>query len=202
MPRAKKIALQGEQTRALILEAAVELFGERGYHATSINQIAKRAGVVQSALHHHFGSKEKLLNSALEAHYPSNVERPDMRQVSDGEIDFVDEVLRVTQKNMRDPHLVRFFSVMTGETLTEDHPAHAFFVMRYDSIRNGFANAIATSKGISNPKQIEELLLLVSILFATSDGLQMQWLRNPAVDFLGGISRVGEMIKTQLNLVK
>jgi AcrR family transcriptional regulator len=43
-----------------VLEAGLELFGERGYHATSIAQIGLRAGIAKSVLYHYFGSKAGL----------------------------------------------------------------------------------------------------------------------------------------------
>lgn len=49
-----------EGTRAAILEAAEELFVSKGFAATSMSDIAKKADVTKSLIHHHFGSKEDL----------------------------------------------------------------------------------------------------------------------------------------------
>jgi AcrR family transcriptional regulator len=43
-----------------IEQAALELFGERGYDATSIAEIGERAGITKSVLYHYFGSKADL----------------------------------------------------------------------------------------------------------------------------------------------
>ncbi len=48
-----------------VLDAAVALFNERGYDATSVADIAQRLGLTKSALYHHFPSKEALLELAL-----------------------------------------------------------------------------------------------------------------------------------------
>ncbi|WP_026869234.1 TetR/AcrR family transcriptional regulator [Inquilinus limosus] len=48
--------------RDLILEAALAAFAERGFHGAGMRDIAARAGVSQSLLHHHFGTKEALWN--------------------------------------------------------------------------------------------------------------------------------------------
>ena len=48
-------------TRTRIVAAAVALFAEQGYDATSVNQVVARAGVAKGALYHHFGSKDDLL---------------------------------------------------------------------------------------------------------------------------------------------
>jgi AcrR family transcriptional regulator len=49
------------QIRAKILGAALELFAEKGYDATSVNQVVIRAGVTKGALYHYFAAKEDLL---------------------------------------------------------------------------------------------------------------------------------------------
>ncbi|VWB87120.1 TetR/AcrR family transcriptional regulator [Burkholderia lata] len=199
MPRATRIAQQGEQTREQILDAAVKLFGERGFRGTSLSQIAAQAGVVQSVLHHHFGSKDQLLTATLLRHYPPAAQRPDVEAIAAGQMEFFDEMLRVTRNNAAHPDLVRFFSVMTGEALTEGHPAQEFFVARYDNVREGFVSAIARSKGTTDPRIIEEISTVVSIFFAMSDGLQMQWLRNPSIDFVASVEIAVQMLRERLD---
>ena len=56
-----------ERTRERLLAEAQRLFRERGYAATSLEQIAEAADVTKGAIYGHFSSKEDLLLSALEA---------------------------------------------------------------------------------------------------------------------------------------
>ena len=60
-------AEQDEQTRARLLRAAVNVFDRKGYAAASVREIVEIAGVAKPALYYHFGSKEGLLTSVLEA---------------------------------------------------------------------------------------------------------------------------------------
>lgn len=48
-----------------IATAALRLFCEKGYHVTSIDQVAEAAGVTKGAVYHHFDSKEDLLETAM-----------------------------------------------------------------------------------------------------------------------------------------
>ena len=48
-------------TRQRIVAAAVSLFAEQGFDATSVNEVVVRAGVAKGALYHHFASKDDLL---------------------------------------------------------------------------------------------------------------------------------------------
>ena len=57
---------QAEATRSLLLEVARENFTERGYAATSIDDIIQQAGVARGALYHHFSGKEALFRAVYE----------------------------------------------------------------------------------------------------------------------------------------
>jgi TetR/AcrR family transcriptional regulator len=49
-----------EATRLAILDAAEAIFVEKGFAAASMSDVARRAAVTKSLIHHHFGSKEEL----------------------------------------------------------------------------------------------------------------------------------------------
>src|SRR5436190_22041354 len=55
--------LKGEQTKALILNAALEIFHEHGYEETTMRAIAQRAGVSLGNAYYYFGSKEHLIQA-------------------------------------------------------------------------------------------------------------------------------------------
>jgi AcrR family transcriptional regulator len=56
-PLRRSQADRSAQTRAALLNAARALFAEKGFAATSRDEIAARAGVTRGALYHHFESK-------------------------------------------------------------------------------------------------------------------------------------------------
>jgi AcrR family transcriptional regulator len=53
-------------TRAAILSAAREAFGEQGYEKTTIRDVAGRAGVDPALVHHYFGRKPDLFTAAMD----------------------------------------------------------------------------------------------------------------------------------------
>ena len=55
------------ERRAAILDAALLVFAERGYHAASIDEIAREAGVSKALIYEHFASKQALWASLLDA---------------------------------------------------------------------------------------------------------------------------------------
>ena len=57
---------KGEQTRTQIFESALQLFRERGFDSTTMQEIAKHAMVVKSAAYYYFPSKEAIVQAYYE----------------------------------------------------------------------------------------------------------------------------------------
>lgn len=57
---------RSERSRTAILDAALELFSHRGYGATSMRDIASKAGVSTGSVYHHFADKEAIFQGLLE----------------------------------------------------------------------------------------------------------------------------------------
>jgi AcrR family transcriptional regulator len=59
---------RGEQTRAAIVEAALRLFAENGYEATTMRAIAREAGVATGNAYYYYASKEELVREHFARH--------------------------------------------------------------------------------------------------------------------------------------
>jgi len=60
--------LTGEERRVAILDSALAVFAQRGYHASSIDDIAREGGVSKALIYEHFASKQDLYAELLEQH--------------------------------------------------------------------------------------------------------------------------------------
>jgi AcrR family transcriptional regulator len=65
---APRVRLSAQARRATIVEAAGRLFGERGYDATTLDDVAAAAGVTKPILYRHFASKRDLYLALLRRH--------------------------------------------------------------------------------------------------------------------------------------
>lgn len=65
-PAPKRRGRPAEGTESAFLDAAEQMFGERGYEGASVRAIAELAGANLGALHYYWGSKEALLQAACE----------------------------------------------------------------------------------------------------------------------------------------
>lgn len=63
---AERRRLPASERRGLILDAAVRLFAERGYHAASMDGIAGAAGISKAVVYDHFASKRELYTVLLD----------------------------------------------------------------------------------------------------------------------------------------
>jgi AcrR family transcriptional regulator len=80
-----------------IATAALRLFCKKGYHATSIDEIAEVAGVTKGAVYHHFDSKEDLLQTAMTAFFDEAFQQAMESVAKEPEPDAVTQVRAVLQ---------------------------------------------------------------------------------------------------------
>ena len=61
---------KGDVTRLAIEDAAIELFMEQGYHATSMRQVADRTGLALGGIYNHFKSKDEIFEAIIVDKHP------------------------------------------------------------------------------------------------------------------------------------
>ena len=69
---------KGQQTREILLEAALQQFAANGYHGTSMRQIADAAELAVGGIYNHFASKEEILKAVILEYHPLNVIAPEL----------------------------------------------------------------------------------------------------------------------------
>ncbi len=74
--RVRRQQQRSEQSRAVILEAALDLFSHQGFHGTNIRDIAHKARVSTGALYYQFPDKETLFRALLDEYWTA-LARPD-----------------------------------------------------------------------------------------------------------------------------
>ncbi|MBU3062532.1 TetR/AcrR family transcriptional regulator [Nocardia sp. NEAU-G5] len=191
----------GRLTRQRILQAALELFAERGYAGTSIALIAKRVGLSQPGVLHHFSDKRSLLIAVLEerdrvdadGRTGNRYEGLTIRQALDFMVDTVEH-------NLDKRDAIRL-SHVSGLTAGADAEAAAEWSrarlarMRSDIIELGVR---AREDGsISEDADIDGL---ASLVIATFLGLEQQWLLDPEFDMVTGMRTFTRLLATELGL--
>src|SRR5271166_5767661 len=63
-----------QQTREHLLQAAAQVFAERGFHGASLDEVASVAGFTKGAVYSNFKNKEDLFLALLESRYAQEME--------------------------------------------------------------------------------------------------------------------------------
>ncbi|NUT38728.1 MAG: helix-turn-helix transcriptional regulator [Thermoactinospora sp.] len=160
----------------------MELFSRSGFHAVSLRDIAAHAGMTHAGLLHHFPGKDELLIQVLtrreELAAQQVLASADASDLGPAEI--VVRHLDQIAHNAETPGLVGLFVKVSGEAADPGHPAHAYFVERYRRLRRRTARLLAVLFEQHDPPLKHDPDAVAQQLLALVDGLQTQWLLDPA----------------------
>lgn len=86
--------------RRKILDIAIGLMSEKGYHGTSLQMIADGVGITKSSIFHHFKNKEEILVAILEDAFPKALYSL-MMVVNDKELTGVEKLKEFIELQMK-----------------------------------------------------------------------------------------------------
>ncbi len=99
--KTKETPTKGEMTRLAIEDAAVVLFIEHGYHATSMRQIAEQAGLALGGIYNHFTSKEEIFEAIVLDKHPYKKILPLVLEAQGEDIEtFLQNAVKITLKEL------------------------------------------------------------------------------------------------------
>ena len=168
---------KGRERRDAILAAANEVFATRGFRGASLATIAKRVGMSEPGLLHHFASKEELLLELLKLRDQHDDERIAEARAAHAHV--LDVLLALCRQNEERPGIVRLFTILAAESVDDDHPAHDWFLARYSERRRVLADRLANAQREGTVDADLDPESVASQILAMFDGLQLQWLLDP-----------------------
>lgn len=173
--------------RLEILDAAVDIFGAKGFAGGTLQEIADRVGMTHAGILHHFGSKDQLLLEVLDHRDATDVAHLEAQHIPDG-LPLFRHLVQTAFLNAQRAGIVQAYAVLSAESVTEGHPGREFFERRYKTLRAEIAHAfhgVCDERGIESPERVAEAS---AAILAVMDGLQVQWLLDPAAVDLGRVS--------------
>lgn len=168
------------ERRQEIVKAAARTFGTKGYQKGSLIEIAEQVGMTHAGVLHHFGSKEALLIAVLEYRDAEGIESREGQKMPEG-MDLFRHLCVTALLNTRREGLVQTYAVLTGESVTENHPARGFVETRFASLRAYIEEALQVVCGPDLDESVcrQAAASIVGVM----DGIQLQWLLDKdAVD--------------------
>src|SRR6187200_1749305 len=107
----------GQRTRQAILDAALDLFAEKGFFGTSLRDVATAVGVRESALYNYFPSKDALFEALLLADQHSKVERLTSlaeERITDVRV-FLEQLVLEAFQSFAEPRQQQLFRIMMSD---------------------------------------------------------------------------------------
>jgi AcrR family transcriptional regulator len=165
-----------EVRREQIVDEAIRIIGQRGYHGFTVQQLAGRCGLSNAGLLYHFPTKDQLFAALVQQMEQREIEalRPfleNVQQEEQGRVPLtavIDLFHAMVCSGNIEPELVRLYAVLQTESLDEGHPAHDSFRRREIGALDLFTKLVAPY--VPEPRSTARQML------ALADGLRLQWL--------------------------
>ena len=161
--------------REQIIAEAYRAFATRGYHGSSLREIAAAAGVGLSTVQHHFAGKEDLLVAVL------NHRDEQGEQQAGSATAFDDEIVERARENESVPGLIALFGLLSAEATRGDHPGRPYFLSRYERLRSRYAAEFEALRERGRLRAGVDPRTAAATVVALWEGIQLQWLYEPQV---------------------
>jgi len=170
---------QGEESRSRLLESATALIAERGYAATSVGEVCRRAGVAKPALYWHFGSKEGLLAEVIETVGTTWIERIQKSVYLEGDpLQRFERLLDGWRRILlEEPGLLRLLMVVLLEQSETSDSAREALVRVVERAQAALVQGLEDSVGA-----LPDLDLVADTILSLLQGAVMRRILDPGAD--------------------
>jgi AcrR family transcriptional regulator len=163
---------RGATTRQALIDAAIELWAQTGWQVTGIAAVAERVGVTDSALLHHFDTKENFL-----LHVLAELDRRELARVETWSpglgLDTIRRLPDMARAGAENPGLWKLHNMLQAQNLEPGSRAYEYYVRRQHYNHNAFADAVRTGQehGEIRPDANPELVAGQIVSFLLGMGL-------------------------------
>lgn len=178
----------GLARREAILDAAVDLLAEVGYHGMSLRDVARHVGISHPGVIYHFPSKEALLMSVVQRYETQvgfdldNLEKLDALPV-------LDTLLEVTSRLNENPMIIEVECMMMVEASSEIHPAHDHYMRRSERLLTVLKRVWSRLQQDGKVAATEDPTHLAEIQAAVYNGIMIHWLYDREFDAAEELAR-------------
>jgi AcrR family transcriptional regulator len=168
---------QWNETHQTIMNTAQRLFATKGFNGTSMNEIVKESGASKGAIYNHFENKESLFMALLDEQTELGLEQIEaMFSEGDTSIDKLKKVFNATFGSSVDcPREICMMQTEFLVTASRIESVVPDLQRRYHVIHQFVVDIIEEGKRLGEIKQDLDSDGLVTLVFATLDGLGFQY---------------------------
>ncbi|MFI2707696.1 TetR/AcrR family transcriptional regulator, partial [Nocardioides sp. CER28] len=162
-----------------IVEVATEVFGTQGFAATSVGDIAERAGISKPLIYNYFGSKEGLLRACL--HRAIEILAGEFERIARGDAVGLERALRTLEGTFvlleRQPWIWRLFFDPTIPRGEQGIAAElALYTDRFTALAEEGVGEMMRLAGNEDPRDVSAL---TAVWMSVADSLVTWWLDHP-----------------------
>lgn len=197
-PRKRRMEEIGEESRRRIMDAAEELFAEKGFARTSFVDVAERSGISRGSIPWHFENKDGLLIAVVERALDQLM--PPGSITASGE-DGVREVFDRLKEWMRGPTAGALYMLLT-EAISSDGPVHDHYVEFFRTRRKAAGYAISSAAGAPHRSKSdrEALDLLLTVVNGAFFGIGLQYQLDPTLDLDAAMETLTRLTEAALGM--
>ncbi|MFI2371424.1 TetR/AcrR family transcriptional regulator [Streptomyces sp. NPDC018833] len=176
-----QVQKRGVERRRAMVDAAIELFARQGVRGTGVAAIAERAGATPSALIHHFGSKDGLVQAVLQEADRRALERLSITRGAEPTLDQAfDWFVRDAEHTAAtERELAALHATLTAEHLEPGSLLHTWFRDRGRALRTHLVS-LFTRAAVDGSARVDlDPAILAAETAAFIEGVHLLWLLDP-----------------------
>ncbi|HVX19251.1 MAG TPA: TetR/AcrR family transcriptional regulator [Acidimicrobiales bacterium] len=184
--------------REQIVDAAIDLFGQRGFRGTSVAAVAQHVGVTDAGVLYHFRTKDDLLVAVVErlSHAHWDAMQAGLSAGGLGSIRALGAWGAWMEANREYQALM---VVLSAEHLNDDSVVNRYFTKRYGALLSGITEAFRRAVADGDLRAGTDPQLEASQFVALLDGIRLQWfLLGEAVSMAEAVERYIDATITRL----
>lgn len=159
-----------EEMRNAILDAAMSVFAEKGFHAATVSHVAQAAGLAKGTLYIYFDSKDALTTAIVDRHFAGTSKQIMHERPCETLDAFLEELRRTMDVPAEEAAFYRVFFEVFGPSFASDeftrHVARFF-----DKLGSHYARQIAHLQTIGEVAEHHDAASIGRVLASMLDGV-------------------------------
>jgi AcrR family transcriptional regulator len=159
-----------------VIDAAVRLIAEKGSRAVTLGEVGRAAGYSRGIVHHHFGSREQLLEAVVR-----DAQRFDVPEVAGTALDHLAALVHAYLGTLRERGpATGAFLLLWAESVAADPVLEPLFAERDTAFRTDLADSVRAGKADGSVRADADPTATAAILVGMLRGVGMQLLSSTA----------------------
>lgn len=168
------------ETRRLVVDAAIQLIGQRGSRSVTLAEVGEAAGHSRGIVYHHFGSRERLLEAVLD-----ETQRFEVPSYEGNGLDHLVRLVAAYLKNVGGrTSSARAFLQLWGEAIAREPTLAPLFATRDEDFRRLLADIVRSGVADESICDKVEPDSAAVMLLALVRGIGLQLIASPPVERL------------------